>query len=78
MRMCRAPLSVRTVTDAFRAAPMRLALRFDFLDALRERIALGADDDDDALLAARTPGWVALCPLSFPLAFRSQAAGPRR
>lgn len=72
MRTCRSPMSVRTFSDVCRAASTRLALRSDVLDSIRDRIAQ-AFDDDDTLLAARTPGWLADCLLSFVLRLRAQA-----
>lgn len=61
-----------TVTEAFRAASLRLAVRSDVLDAIRASI-LVADDSDAALLAPRDLDWMASCPLAFSMSLREAA-----
>lgn len=73
MRLVRSPMSARTIADAFHVASVRLALRANVLDIIRDGIAQVADHDD-ALLLARNPDWAACCPLIFMLVLRAQSA----
>lgn len=72
IRLCRSPLSARTVSDAFRAASTTLALRTGILDLLRDRISQ-ASDDDDTLLVLRDSARLLVCPLSFVFRLRAHA-----
>lgn len=66
------PLGFRTISDSCRAASMRLALRSDVLDTIRDDIAR-AGDLDVALLLPRAAEWLSACPLAFSLALRISA-----
>lgn len=72
LTLVHAPVAVRTVPDAFRAASTRLALRTGLLDDIRGRIDQAADMDD-ALLLHRAPPWASHCLLTLILELRTRA-----
>lgn len=67
VKLVRSPLAVLAISDAFRAASPRPAIRANVLDIIRDRVSQAASEDH-ALLLVRTPDWAARYPLTFMLA----------